>query len=339
MLRLALIECGDCAPQYERVAPRIRNGRFTALVASDAGAARSTARSVGAEIWTDNFDKLLADHGTAFDAVVVHPPVGLQARHCQRAAEAGKHVLADIPLALSKDTALQIISACRGAGVTLMVAPASRFSPSLQTVKESLAAGQLGDPGLVRIHSWKAGENRSDQQKVEDAEQATRTHRLLLGVARELDLACWLFGGRPEVVYAVERNPSHPRSHHLEYVQLHLGFAEGGMALIDCSQTLPQGDGYFSLSLIGSTGAAYADSHHNRQLLYGGGNPSALEVGEGDSRVLARLQEFIDSIEDQREPPATGADALGIIEVAEAAAVSLATAQPAQPAAKGSAGS
>ena len=44
------------------------------------------------------------------------------------------------------------------------------------------------------------------------------------------------------------------------------------MALIDCAQTLPQGDGYFSLSLIGSTGAAYADSHHNRQLLYGGGS-------------------------------------------------------------------
>ena len=334
MLRLALIESGHCAEQYDRVAPRIRNGRFTAIVGRDA---RTTARSIGAEIWADDFDQLLADHGTEFDAVVLHSPGRFQERHCQRAAEAGKHVLADIPLALSKDAALKIISSCREAGVCLMVAQPSRFSPSLRTVKESLAAGRLGVAGLVRMHSWRAAENGSGQTGAEDAEHVTKTRSLLSGVAREIDLVCWLFGGLPNLVYALERNTS-PQPQNLEYVQLHLGFAGGGMALIDYSQTLPGGDSYFSLSLIGSTGAAYADDHHNMQLLYGGGHPSALEAGEGDTHLLVQLQEFISSIEEHREPLVTGADAVAVIEVAEAAAASLSTRQAAQPGAEDSTG-
>ncbi len=330
MVQLALIAYGQSGPQYDRVARRIRNGAFTAVVASDASAARRRARSIGAEIWTDDFDALLADHSSAFDAVVLDSSGPLPARHCQNAAQAGKHVLADLPLAGSRDTALQVISACSEAGVCLMVGQALRFTPSLRTVKESLAAGQLGDPGLVRIHSWKATDDEKNRGHIDDSEPAAGAGLLLARVSREVDLACWLFDTRPDAVYAVESEAARPRSGGLPYLQLHLGFADGGMALID-SQTLPEGDGYFSLSLIGSTGAAYADGHHNMQLLYAGGRPAALEVREGSLDRLVELQEFIDSIRQRREPPVTAADALRVIEVAEAAVISLATGQAAPP--------
>ncbi len=331
MLRLALIEGGDGASPYPLIAPRLRGGRFTAVVARDAERARSTATSIGAEIWTAGLDQLLAEQAGAFDALVLHSPEGLQEQLCRLAAAAGKHVLADMPLADSRDAALRIISACREAGVRLMVAQASRFSPALQTVKESLDGGQLGKPGLVRIHSWKAAPEGGRQQASEDSGQDSEKQRLLAGVAGEIDLACWLFGGRPDLVYAVARNTSGPPSHDPDYLQLHLGFGGGGMALIDYSPALPQGDGYFSLSLIGSSGATYADDHRNMQLLYGGGRPAAINVGEGDIAGVLQLQEFINSIEADREPPVTGADALQVIDVAEAAAVSLATEEPAQP--------
>ncbi len=331
MVQLALIAYGQSGPQYDRVARRIRNGAFTAVVAGDAAAARRTARSIGAQIWTDDFDALLADHSNAFDAVVLDSSVPLPARYSQSAARAGKHVLADMPLAGSRDAALQVISACSEASVCLMVGQALRFTPSLRTVKESLAAGQLGDPGLVRIHSWKATDDEKNRGHIDDSEPAAGAGLLLPRVHREVDLACWLFGTRPEAVYAIESNTSRPRSVGLPYLQLHLGFPDGGMALIDSTQTLPGGDGYFSLSLIGSTGAAYSDGHHNMQLLYAGGRPAALEVPEGGLDRLAQLQEFIDSIRQRREPPVTGADALRVIEVVEAAVISLATGQAAPP--------
>ena len=69
------------------------------------------------------------------------------------------------------------------------------------------------------------------------------------------------------------------------------------MALIDYSDDLPPGDGYTSLSLIGSSGAAYADDHQNAQLVYRGGHPQALGVDEGGREHLALVQAFVDGIE------------------------------------------
>jgi predicted dehydrogenase len=107
-------------------------------------------------------------------------------------------------------------------------------------------------------------------------------------------------------------------------VQLHLGFPNGGMALIDHSWTLPPGDSYFSLSLIGSTGAAYADDHHNRQLLFQGGPPRAILTREGNTCRLGMLQEFVRAIQEDRAPLVTGGDFLRSLDVDEAVSLSLA---------------
>ena len=44
-------------------------------------------------------------------------------------------------------------------------------------------------------------------------------------------------------------------------IQVHLGFADGGMALIDINSSVPVGDDYYSLSLIGADGSAYVAAH------------------------------------------------------------------------------
>ena len=88
-----------------------------------------------------------------------------------------------------------------------------RFSPAIRLIKESLDAGKLGAPGLVRIHDWRSSAG-------EDVSIA------LLG---QLDLACWLNGTSPTVVYA--QSPADPGA----YVQVHLGFPGDAMAVIDCA--------------------------------------------------------------------------------------------------------
>ena len=53
------------------------------------------------------------------------------------------------------------------------------------------------------------------------------------------------------------------------------------MAMIDVAASLPSGGDYFSLTMIGGTGAAYADDHHNMNLLYSGGQPNAIRASQG----------------------------------------------------------
>ena len=153
-----------------------------------------------------------------------------------------------------------------------------RFLPSVLTVKEGLASGKLGAPGLVRIHHW----HRQD------------VHSL----SAQLDVACWLIDQPVRTLFAQGR---------LDYAQVHLGFADDRMAVIDCA-TLPKGDEYYSLSAIGSSGAAYADDHHNMQLVFGGGHPQAICTSQGDKAVLAALQEFVNARQSGREPSCGVAD-------------------------------
>lgn len=304
MYRLALIGCLDFAA-YARIVPRL-GARIVAVADRDRRLARLAAEALDATIVTDGLEPLMATHAGAFDALIVQSRVGGRLALCDLAVRGSKHLLVEEPLAPDVRSANEILTRCTRAGVRLMVGQPYRFLPSVQVVKSALASGKLGDPGLVRIHRW----NPADP-----ATQATPSGS---DASREIDLACWLVGQHPNVVRAVARP---------DYVQVHFGFPAGGMALLDRARTLPPGQGYFSLSVIASTGAAYADDHHDTQLLFGRGRPAGLLTGQGDLALLGQVQEFLRSIEQHREPVSSGAEGLRTLEVAEAVSLSLRTGQ------------
>ncbi len=253
-----------------------------------------------------------------FDAVVVM--AGTQNRFdlAAHAAQLGKHVLIESPLADSQQTADwfspkhrdadtlmsaadSIIATCREAGVRLMVGASRRFLPSVQAIRQSLDAGQLGDLGLLRIHRWVPISGGDATECLLD----------------QVDLANWFFNHLPTEIYAASRPNTTTDS--CGYQQVHLGFPDGGMALIDVARTLPDGDDYYALSLIGSTGAAYADDHHNTHLLFRGGTASAVCSKPGDEHIAGMLREFAASIEEDREPSVDGSAGHAAVVVADAA--------------------
>ncbi len=309
MIRLALMGCDRASARYSGVAGRLRKAAFTAVADPDPDAAREAAAGLGISVTAETLDDLLARGHDAFDAVLIDLPDTCNGVLVEKAARAGKHVLVEMPLAHSTSEADAAIAACRSAGVCLMVGQAMRFMECHQAIKDGLTPGKLGAPGALRIHDWVPPTGVG----------GTPPHR----VARDIDLACWLFGGLPSTVYAagIRESDTGPDSH--DYVQVHLGFSGGGMALIDRSTLSGSESAYFSLTMVGSRGAAYVDGHHNAQLMYGGDHPVALEVGHGSGHVLAQLKEFVGAIEEAREPAITGADGRAAVRVAEAAVASM----------------
>ena len=311
MVRMALIGCGANAAPYLAAAQQLPETAITAVADADPAQVERAARTAGAATRAGTLDELLDGAAETFDAVIVTTPAATHAALVQRAAQAGKHVLVEPPLASTAGEAQQI-AAGRAAGVRLMLAHPARFQADHRAVKESLDDGELGRPGLLRIHQWFSATDGSERA----------AHA---GLAA-LDLALWMFGGLPTHVYAVARPTQTTDLTAAEYVQVHLGFAGGGMALIDLAHTLPTGDGYDSLTLIGSLGAAYADTHHNVQLLYGGGHAQAVQTEPDESVAALVLAEFAAAIAEQREPAVTGADGHAALLVAAAVESSVAAA-------------
>ncbi len=279
MLRLAMLGQGPLADSVRSLVCRLENAEL--VVES-----------------TDSLDELLADHGASFDALVVTDCI--TSGDCQRLLDAEKHLLLAGPFDCLSDLDSDWLQSLPSDRV-VMPGNELRFLPAARTIRQSLDDGQLGEPGLLRIHRWLP---RAD----------TAIEELPSLMVDEIDVARWLFSGSPTTIYAVG-SPG--------FCQLHLGFADGGMAILDYAASLPADDKYFSISLIGASGAAYADDHHNMHLHYGEGGPRAVHGEAGNLHRLALLREFVDAVQQRRAPLMTPADALASIEIAAAAATSM----------------
>ena len=149
-----------------------------------------------------------------------------------------------------------------------------RFSPEVIALRESLGAGNLGKLGLLRMHLWNQKESGGVQEMV-----------------HAIDLALWFFGANPEHIHGTAS-----AENEVKCSLIHLGFECGGMALLDFTNSLPTGDNYESLCLIGSKGAAYADDHRNRNLFFSGGAPDAKCPDTSMTFIGPMLEDFTQKI-------------------------------------------
>lgn len=253
----------------------------------------------------ESIDAALAQRET-FDAAIVRTSVDGRVDAVCRLAEAGKHVLVATPIAASVNEAEKAVAVAAKKSATLMVGGTLRFLPGNQTILSRLAEKKLGAPGLLRVHRWRSGGGSGDL-----------IPELIAG---DVDLALHIFGGLPTRVYAIEREPA--------YLQIHFGFENGGMAVLDFARGLPEGQGYDSLHVIGSTGAAYADDHHNTHLVYRGGEPRARISGHGSYHVAREAQEFVDAILEKRRPAVSGEDGCEALSIAKIVELSLRFGRP-----------
>jgi predicted dehydrogenase len=231
-------------------------------------------------------------HGptTACDAVAFLRVNAADLDEIERCLAAGKHVLLAADARPLCDRLERLTNTSRQAGAQLSVVNADHALPSRQLIRQQIASGKLGEVGLVRIHRWEPSAS----------DFAPSRNSLPGPLINDVELALWLFDKSPDVVYAIEQTANEQAAASGDLMQVHLGFPGGGMALINYSNRLPPGDGYQSLSVIGSTGAAYADDHQDRQLFFAGGPPQAVRGGEGIT-LAPLMQEFVDALRDQRD--------------------------------------
>jgi predicted dehydrogenase len=119
-----------------------RNSELIAIVSGDRTKRHELAKRYRLHhaFTYDEFDECL----TKVDAVYIALPNSMHAEYTIRAAKAGVHVLCEKPMAVTSRECRQMITACRRAGVKLMVAYRLHFE-SLNIAAMDLArSGQLG---------------------------------------------------------------------------------------------------------------------------------------------------------------------------------------------------
>jgi len=119
-----------------------------AVASRDAAKGKAFARETGIPQVHATYDALLAD--PAIDAIYNPLPNNLHAQWSIRAAEAGKHVLCEKPLATSATDARAMFDAARRNGVYLVEAYPYRAQPQTLKMRELLGASTIGRVQLVQ---------------------------------------------------------------------------------------------------------------------------------------------------------------------------------------------
>ncbi|EKF20870.1 Gfo/Idh/MocA family oxidoreductase [Nitratireductor pacificus] len=148
MVRIAIVGEGAIADTHMQSLSRIAGAEVVALVHGEAMAGAAFAEKWNIAATSPHLDAVLERDD--IDAVIVASPSALHPEHATRALDAGKHVLAEIPIGLDL-AACEALAAFAGARPrqVAMAAHTRRFSPAHRHLKARIDNGSFALQHLV----------------------------------------------------------------------------------------------------------------------------------------------------------------------------------------------
>jgi len=149
-LAWGILGTGHIARIFARGVQGSQTGKLVAVGSRSEASARGFAEAFDMPRWHASYDALLAD--PEVEAVYIALPNHLHARWTVRAAEAGKHILCEKPLATNHAEAMTAINAAREHDVFLMEAFMYRCHPQTARLVELIRSGAIGQVRLIQAH-------------------------------------------------------------------------------------------------------------------------------------------------------------------------------------------
>jgi UDP-N-acetyl-2-amino-2-deoxyglucuronate dehydrogenase len=149
-IRFALAGCGRIAANHmEALARHADRAEVVAVCDTDPAALAAAQARTGAPGFA-HYPQMLAE--AQADCVVLATPSGLHARQVIEAAQAGRHVMTEKPMATRWADGLAMVKACDDAGVRLFVVKQNRRNRTLQLLRQAIQAGRFGRIYMVTVN-------------------------------------------------------------------------------------------------------------------------------------------------------------------------------------------
>ena len=229
----------------KKVIPGMRGSALAQVVAiasRDIAKARAAANSLGIPRAYGSYQELIDDPD--IEAIYNPLPNHLHVPWSIRAAERGKHVLCEKPIALTAREARELLEVRDRTGVQIGEAFMVRTHPQWHKVREIIASGRIGELRLITGHFSYYRRDPADARS-----------RVEWGGGALMDVGCypitisrWLFGAEPtEVMGLIDRDPD------MQVDRLTSGLLrfERGQATFSCATQLVH---YQAMQIFGTTG-------------------------------------------------------------------------------------
>jgi predicted dehydrogenase len=335
----AIIGPGKVAHTHAQALATIPASNFVAVCGRRPEKTQAFASQYSVRAYTDLREML---HDPGVQAVVICTPHPQHAEQAVAAAQAGKHVLIEKPMAITLAGCDRMIAAARAAGVKLGVISQRRLYPCVQRVKQAVDEGKLGLPavGTVTVLSW-----RGPEYYAMDAWRGTWQGEgggvLVNQAPHQLDLFQWLMGPIEEL-FGYWANLNHPYIEVEDTAVAVVRFQSGALGTILLSNSQNPGL-YGNIHVHGRTGASIGVQTDGGSMFVSGmtarvdppindlwtvpGEESLLAHWQAEDRKLAetvnvmthfhhlQIQDFVQAILEDRDPMVTGEEGRKTVEL------------------------
>jgi predicted dehydrogenase len=293
------------------------------FVAETAREAERIASQYGVQTYPD-FASMLHD----VDVVDICTPTPLHHRMTLQAAAAGKHIICEKPLGRTAAQAREMIAACQAAGVTLLVAHVVRYFPEYVLAKESVARGEIGQPGVIRLSRGSFRPQKAEHNWFLDSAQSGGI--LMDMMIHDYDYARWI-AGEVESVFAKSVAAGTPEAP-IDYGLAILRHRSGALSHIAGAWAYPPTVFRTHLEIAGDGGLIEFDSDASAPIvnLIARSGGSSADVGlpaspVAESPYTTQIKEFYAVLCGEKEARVTASDGLAAVQIAEAAIQSAAS--------------
>ena len=308
-----------------KIAPAINatsGANLVAVYSRDKERAHSFAEKHGALAAYASMDELLQD--SRVDGVFLCSPNSLHSEHAIQAAQKGKHVLSEKPMTTTLKDAVAMVKACQNNGVTLAAGYHLRTHPGHILARATIKEGALGKISLVQ-GQWGFGVRG-------DTLPPTRTGRRqwweqpdLIGGAAALmgtgvhvvDILRFLLD--EEITEVSTLTDGQTKTNPLERTAtVILRFQSGTLATVCCGRLIPDSKNDFAI--YGTTGrivgrATLWEARQGRvEIVSDTVNQTEIYPSSYLANFVAEIQVFQESVEEGRDPVASGIDGLRVVE-------------------------
>jgi len=332
---LGVIGCGSIAQESHLPAiKRIPSLRLVGVADIDESKAQLAAQKFGAPHAYRDYRHLLENKDV--DAIDICTQTKYHAEITAVAAESGKHVLCEKPIALSLEEADRMIQACSSNHVKLMIGHSRRFIPRYRIVRKIIREGRIGTAvwatQISRRHLVEPGSWYFDPKMTYGPIAEVGIH--------EADLLRWMLADDVVEVQGVARarDPDAPL---YDQVFAALRFKKGAVASFEVGYVLPKSyTQYTTLEVLGSAGLVFASDTDMNVVIQGRDEGVTYPLAYSDLLSVNTAYEdeilaFAESIIKNKKPPVTGADARAALEIILATLQSIKERKPVRLTARG----
>ena len=315
MVKFGIIGCGVIGPYHARALEKVENAQLVAICDIDLQKAQTFAEKFGvdASCVYENYHDLLARED--IDAVCICVPSGLHGQLSMDALKAGKHVICEKPMEITKEKLDAVCDAYLKSGKKFACVFQRRTQPIPSKVKAALDSGIFGKPLMASAY---LKYHRTAEYYKSAGWRATWEMdgggSLMNQGVHGVDLISWFMGGIDKI-YGVARTQFHDIPVE-DAAVCTVKYKNGAIGIIESSTCVyPAQDTRFEIHCENGS-IIFDDKGLIQWELKGGVKEEAEQKEEGISLKdnpqaigplshLPIMQDFVDAIVYDREPMAT----------------------------------